>query len=56
MELLLKITETATLTAQELDNFRDKAIQEGVTAERKLTDMILAAIGKRPAKKGARKA
>lgn len=53
MELLLKITDSQTLTADELSAFRDKAIQGGQTAESLLTSMIRNAI--KPAKKkGAR--
>lgn len=40
MELFLKITETETLSADELNAFRDKALAQGKTAEALLASMI----------------
>ena len=55
MELLLKITETSTLTADELTAFRDKAMQQGKSAESLLVSMIRAHL-KPAAKKGGKRA
>lgn len=56
MELLLKITESDTLNADEISAFRDKAIQAGASAESLLAKLIRAEIAKpSKTKKGARK-